>query len=268
MPRLRPFTPIFTKDLKYGTQARPGVLVGSLNGIASPGAINVVVTLPTPDVSDGTWTGDIFTLGHASVSGGASQNTIQITGLSIPQDALVLLMTSCGTNTAGATTATCTNLTLTDAGYGPHDNNAPNPDRRTTIFRGVAGSGAGSTITVTFPAATTERMACACYITGAPTTNNGADAIAGSVHDNNNSFNITQTPGSGHAQVGFAWISASGSTDPITGTSATQVLDFSDGTNYTLAIVYWPNGQTNPVMSIPTLGGGQGISVELTGLLN
>jgi hypothetical protein len=46
MPRLRPFTPIFTKDLKYGTQARPGILLGSLNGTASPGAINVTITLP------------------------------------------------------------------------------------------------------------------------------------------------------------------------------------------------------------------------------
>jgi hypothetical protein len=48
MPRLRPFTPIFTKDLKYGTQARPGILVGEaqVHGTASPGAINVSVALP------------------------------------------------------------------------------------------------------------------------------------------------------------------------------------------------------------------------------
>jgi hypothetical protein len=53
MPRLRPFTPIFDVDLKYGDQATPGVVVGSLNGTASPGAINVVVTLP-PVTATGT----------------------------------------------------------------------------------------------------------------------------------------------------------------------------------------------------------------------
>jgi hypothetical protein len=50
MPRLRPFTPIFTKDLKYGTQARPGILLGILNGTASPGAINVAVVVPQATV--------------------------------------------------------------------------------------------------------------------------------------------------------------------------------------------------------------------------
>lgn len=57
MPRLRPFTPIFDVDLKYGDQAVPGIIIGEeyvLNGTAMPGAINVVVTLPQPTIYEPT----------------------------------------------------------------------------------------------------------------------------------------------------------------------------------------------------------------------
>lgn len=264
MPRLAPLSPIFDPKAKYG---KAELILETQTGLTRvrPPTLTVPVSAEAP-AHITPWTGTIVSLGYASVSGGASQSTIDITGLTIPQNALVLVMSSCGLNAANTTTATCTNITLDTSST--HDNTTPNPDRLTRIFRGIAGASAGSTITVTFPGSTGERMACACYITGAPTTNNGADAIAGAAHNNNNPFDITQAAGTGQAQVGFAWISASGSTDPITGTNATQVLDYSDGNNYTLAIVKWPNGQTDPVMSIPTLGGGQGISVQLTGLLN
>lgn len=46
MPRYRPWTPIFDVDLKYGDQAAPGTLVGSLNGIATPAAIQVAISIP------------------------------------------------------------------------------------------------------------------------------------------------------------------------------------------------------------------------------
>jgi hypothetical protein len=44
--KLGPWEPIFRRKLKYGDQTTPGSVLGSLNGTASPGAINVTVTIP------------------------------------------------------------------------------------------------------------------------------------------------------------------------------------------------------------------------------
>jgi hypothetical protein len=46
--RLSPWEPIFRSKLKYGEQVVPGILLGVLNGTASPGAIAVAVSLPAP----------------------------------------------------------------------------------------------------------------------------------------------------------------------------------------------------------------------------
>lgn len=228
--------------------------------LASTSTDNTVAFSPPPAT--------VTSLGGASFGAGTgdpASTTIDLTGLTIPDGAVVLVMASCGLDSAGATTAAATGITFNS--FSTHNNTATTPDRLTTLLYGVA-NGAGSTITVTFPGSTAERMIAACYLTNAPTTNNGLDALHAAAHDHTNNFNIIQTPAALHSQLGFAWIAGDASGGPITGTGATQVLDFSPaGGDYTVAIVKWVNGQVNPVMSSGTSTGGTGISLELKVLL-
>lgn len=222
-------------------------------------------------VTVGEWVGIAYSLGANQNQGGSSSTQISM-DVNIPINTLIFVMTSCGTNTAGDTTLTCTNCTFTS--ISAFDNNTPNPDRRNTLFVGVSGSsGIGTTLTATFPASTSERMICACYVEGAPITNDGLDAFVpvadgGFASDHNNSWSMTQTPDTDHGQLGFAWISGTSSSGvPIIGTGAAQVLDFSpQADQYSLGIVAW-NNQTNPAMSAGALSGGSACVIELTGSL-
>lgn len=54
-PRLRPWTPIFKRDLKYGDQFTPGAVVGATS-VASP-LVTVPVSIPTPTVTAEDFTG-------------------------------------------------------------------------------------------------------------------------------------------------------------------------------------------------------------------
>lgn len=208
------------------------------------------------------WT--VTSLGGNSITSGASNATITLTGLTIPDNSVVLVFSHCGLNSAGAMTCAATGITFNEVVR--FDNTTPNPDRLHTIFRGVA-SGAGSTITITTPANTGEKTVGACYLTGAPTTNNGADAIQGqSGTDFTQPWSLTLTPTAGHAVLGFAQVFDDAGTG-ISGTSGTQVLDHSPGSNYSVGIVKWGNGQTNPQMACASTNNGGAIALELTGLL-
>jgi hypothetical protein len=207
---------------------------------------------------------EVFSLGGNSITSGSSTATITLTGLTIPDGAVVLVFSHCGLNSASATTCAATGITFAEVVR--FDDTAVNPDRLCTIFRGVA-SGAGSTITVTFPGNTGEKSVGACYIINAPTTNNGADVIAGtSGSDFTQPWSLTLSPTAGHAVLGFAFV-FDGAGTGITGTSGTQVLDHSPGSNYSVGIVKWPTGQTNPQMACAGTNNGAAIAVELTGLL-
>lgn len=77
-----PWEPIFRRKLKYGDQFTPGSIIGSMNGTASPGAIAVSVTLPTPTViaeiryCDDFNRADNVNLGGSWVEGGAGEMRI------------------------------------------------------------------------------------------------------------------------------------------------------------------------------------------------
>lgn len=202
-------------------------------------------------------------LGGNSRSGGSS-STITLTGLTIPQNALVLVMVSCGLTTANTTTCACTNITFDT--LATFDNTTPTPDRLTRIFRGVAGASAGSTITATLPSSTTEAMIAAIYITGAPTTNNGADAIVQSGVDSTNPGWTIPLTGAVGAVVSFGWIFDSDGSGIFSSDATATLVDHSPGSTYSVAAFSYNNGDASPTLNESGDAGGQGMAIELAGL--
>jgi hypothetical protein len=208
----------------------------------------------------------VTSLGAAVAGGGASSTTIALTGLTIPDGAVVIVFASCGLTATNTISAAATGITFNT--FSTHDNTSPTPDRLTSILYGVA-SGAGSTITVTFPGSTAERMVEACYLVTPMTGNNGLDALTRSAHNHDNTFSITFTSLGARSTLGFAWIAGDAGGTAITGTGATTVLDYSPAASpYNMAIVKWTGAVSTPVMSAGALTGGTGVVLELHGILS
>lgn len=249
-----------------------GTVTASLAG-STVASVNFDINNASSTSDDNTVTFDPWSapvsLGGNSTSSGAgdaASTTIALSGLSIPDGALVLVMASCGTNSTGTFTATLSGMNVPLSEYAQYNNTGPNPDRRTALLAGIAGPTTGNTITVTFPASTAERMIWACYIPAPavePFTTVAA-AIDTSTFNNDTPFNATLGNVPTSSMLGFGWIFGA---TTISGTSGTQVLDYQAGgaNRYSLAIVKWTGGIVNPTMTAAAGTGGQAVFIKLRG---